>query len=148
MTTLLEVGATHVIATQEEDFLARVKEITHDQGARVHLRPIAGKGLERCPGCGFSWNHLRIRRTGAEPTPFPLFLALSKGLSVLVTHSANCLLNQSCEQRHREYVFITSRPATSSRAFHRVFSFCGNRIKPQIATMESNEQIGKIVVTV
>jgi NADPH:quinone reductase-like Zn-dependent oxidoreductase len=30
--TLAEVGATHVIATQEEDFLARVKEITGDQG--------------------------------------------------------------------------------------------------------------------
>ena len=45
--TLVEVGATHVIATQEEDFIARVKEITGGKGARVIFDPIAGKGVER-----------------------------------------------------------------------------------------------------
>ena len=43
---MVEVGATHVIATQEEDFLARVKEITGGKGARVIFDPIAGKGVE------------------------------------------------------------------------------------------------------
>ena len=43
---LREVGAKHVIATEEEDFLARVKEITGGKGARVILDPIGGKGIE------------------------------------------------------------------------------------------------------
>ena len=44
--TLAEVGAVHVIATQEENFTARVKEITGDKGARVIFDPIAGKGVK------------------------------------------------------------------------------------------------------
>src|SRR6202162_6517062 len=40
--TLVEIGATHVLATQEEDFLARVKEITDGKGARVIFAPNAG----------------------------------------------------------------------------------------------------------
>jgi NADPH:quinone reductase-like Zn-dependent oxidoreductase len=81
--TLLEVGATHVIAIQEEDFLARVKEITGGQGARVIFDPIAGKGIELLAqaaavgGTIFEYGALAL-----EPTPFPLFTALSKGLSV------------------------------------------------------------------
>src|SRR5271154_5277999 len=43
---LKEVGATHVIATEEEDFLTRVKEITGGDGARVIFDPIGGKGIE------------------------------------------------------------------------------------------------------
>jgi NADPH:quinone reductase-like Zn-dependent oxidoreductase len=43
---LQEVGATHVIATEVEDFLARVKEITDGKGTRVIFDPIEGKGVE------------------------------------------------------------------------------------------------------
>ena len=35
-----------MIATEEEDFLARLKEITGGKGARVILDPIGGKGIE------------------------------------------------------------------------------------------------------
>src|SRR6202167_1194682 len=44
--TLTEVGATHVISTQEEDFLARIKEITGGKGARVIFDPVGGKRIE------------------------------------------------------------------------------------------------------
>ncbi|WP_199272423.1 zinc-binding dehydrogenase [Paraburkholderia acidisoli] len=37
---LLDAGAHHVIATEEEDLAARVKAITHDKGARVVFDPI------------------------------------------------------------------------------------------------------------
>jgi NADPH:quinone reductase-like Zn-dependent oxidoreductase len=44
--TLAGLGAAHVIATEEEDFLARVNEITGGKGARIIFDPIAGKGVE------------------------------------------------------------------------------------------------------
>src|SRR6202795_960070 len=44
--TLREMGADHVIATAEENFLARVKEITGGNGARVTFDPVGGKGIE------------------------------------------------------------------------------------------------------
>jgi NADPH:quinone reductase-like Zn-dependent oxidoreductase len=39
---LLFLGADHVIATEEEDIVARVKEITGSKGARVIFDPVAG----------------------------------------------------------------------------------------------------------
>src|SRR6202795_1643188 len=39
---LVEVGAAHVIATAEENFVGRVKEITWGKGARVIFDPIGG----------------------------------------------------------------------------------------------------------
>ena len=42
---LLGLGADYVIVMQDEDLVARVKEITGGIGARVVLDPIAGKGL-------------------------------------------------------------------------------------------------------
>src|SRR5205823_4656314 len=44
---LLSVGADHVIATEEEDIVARVQEITGGKGARVIFDPIAGPLLEK-----------------------------------------------------------------------------------------------------
>ena len=41
----MEVGATHVIATDEEGLVARVKQITGGKGARVIFDPIGGKGI-------------------------------------------------------------------------------------------------------
>lgn len=44
---LLSLGADHVIATEEEDFVARVKAITGGKGARVIFDPVAGPFLEK-----------------------------------------------------------------------------------------------------
>ncbi len=42
---LLALGADYVIATEEEDLAARVKEITGGKGARIVFDPVAGKGI-------------------------------------------------------------------------------------------------------
>src|SRR5258708_24367528 len=81
--TLLEVGATHVIATEEEDFIARVKEITGAKGARVIFDPIGGKGIELlAQAAAYGGTIFEYGALAPEPTPFPLFTALRKGLSV------------------------------------------------------------------
>src|SRR5580698_965089 len=43
---LIKLGADHVIATDEEDYVARVAEITGGKGARVTFNPVAGPFLE------------------------------------------------------------------------------------------------------
>ena len=43
---LLELGADHVIVTDEEDLPERVNAITRGKGARIVFDPIGGKGLE------------------------------------------------------------------------------------------------------
>src|SRR5580658_4159304 len=80
---LLAFGADHVIATEEEDVVARVLEISGDEGSRVIFDPVAGPGLEKLAATAahdaiiFEYGALAM-----QPTPFPLYTALSRGLSV------------------------------------------------------------------
>jgi NADPH:quinone reductase-like Zn-dependent oxidoreductase len=81
--TLVEVGAKHVIATEEEDLLARINEITSGKGARVIFDPIGGKGIERlAQATAFHGTIYEYGALAPEPTPLPLFTALAKGLSI------------------------------------------------------------------
>jgi len=144
---LFEVGATHVIATQEEDLLARVKEITGDKGARVIFDPIAGKGVELLAqaaavgGTIFEYGALAL-----EPTPFPLFTALSKGLSVRGYTLREILSVPKLRAKAEQYVFDHVKAGNFKPRIDRVFPFA--QIVEAHRYMESNEQIGKIVVTV
>jgi NADPH:quinone reductase-like Zn-dependent oxidoreductase len=76
---LLALGADYVIATEEEDIVARVKEITGGKGARVTFDPVAGPLLEKLAdaaaigGIIFEYGWLSM-----QPTPFPLLTALVK----------------------------------------------------------------------
>jgi NADPH:quinone reductase-like Zn-dependent oxidoreductase len=145
--TLVGVGATHVIATEEEDFLARVKEITSGKGARVIFDPIAGKGIERLAqaaavgGIIFEYGAL-----AAEPTPFPLFTALGKGLSIRGYTLREILSVPKMRAPAERYVFNHVEAGDFKPRIDRVFPF--EQIVDAHRYMESNEQIGKIVVTV
>ncbi len=145
--TLLEVGAAHVIATQEEEFVARVKEITGGKGARVIFDPIAGKGVELLAqaaapgGTIFEYGAL-----APEPTPFPLFAALSKGLSVRGYTLHEVLSDPNQRATAEKYVFDHVKAGTFKPRIDRVFPL--SQIVEAHRYMESNEQIGKIVVTV
>jgi NADPH:quinone reductase-like Zn-dependent oxidoreductase len=145
--TLTEVGATHVIATKEEDLTARVKEITGDRGARVIFDPIAGKGIgllaqaAAVGGTIFEYGAL-----APEPTPFPLFTALSKGLSVRGYTLREILSVPKLRAKAEQYVFDRVKAGNFKPRIDRVFPFA--EIVEAHRYMESNEQIGKIVVTV
>ena len=145
--TLLEVGATHVIATQEEDFIAQVKEITGGKGARVIFDPIAGKGIEvlaqaaTVGGTIFEYGAL-----AGEPTPFPLFTALSKGLSIRGYTLREIFSDPKLKAKAEQYVFDHVTAGRFKPRIDRVFPFA--EIVEAHRYMESNQQIGKIVVTV
>ncbi len=74
---LLAYGAAHVVAAGEEDLAARLREIAGPQGVRVVLDPIGGPIFEALAAA--------MSRGGIlspELTPFPLFAALSKSLTL------------------------------------------------------------------
>ncbi len=144
---LTEVGATHVIATGEEDFVARVNQITGGKGARVIFDPIGGKGIELLAqaaapgGTIFEYGAL-----APEPTPFPLFLALSKGLSVRGYTLREVFADPKRKATAEKYVFDQIEAGKFKPRIDRVFPLA--KIVEAHRYMESNEQIGKIVVTV
>jgi NADPH:quinone reductase-like Zn-dependent oxidoreductase len=145
--TLTKVGANHVIAMQEEDFLARVKEITGGNGARVIFDPISGKGIELLAqaaaqgGTIFEYGALAL-----EPTPFPLFTALAKALSVRGYTLREIFADPKLMAKAEKYVFDRVAAGEFKPRIDRVFPFA--QIVEAHRYMESNEQIGKIVVKV
>jgi NADPH:quinone reductase-like Zn-dependent oxidoreductase len=144
---LAEVGANHVIATQEEDFLARVKEITGGKGARVIFDPIGGKGIELlAKAAALDGTVYEYGALAPEPTPFPLFTALGKGLSVRGYTVREILSDPKRKPKAVQYVFDHLEAGTFKPRIARVFPFA--QIVEAHRYMESNEQIGKIVVKV
>jgi NADPH:quinone reductase-like Zn-dependent oxidoreductase len=144
---LTKLGADHVIATDEEDYVARVAEITRGKGARVTFDPIAGPFLEKLAeaaqpgGIIFAYGAL-----SGQPTPFPLLTALPKGL---------CVRGYTL----MEFTRVPEKLAIAKKYVHD--RLADGRFHPKIAKtfpfaqtvaayryLESNAQIGKVVVTV
>lgn len=143
---LIDAGAKHVIATDEQDSVKEILRITHGKGARVVFDPVGGPTLAKLTramakqGVLFLYGAL-----SSEPTPLPLFDVLSKWITI------------------RGYVMmeITNDPAR----FAKVKAFVNDgladgSLKPVIAKifplseiveahryLESNQQVGKVVVT-
>ena len=145
---LLEAGAAHVIATAEEDLVARVMEITGGKGARLVFDPIGGKGLEALAaatahgGIIFEYGAL-----AAEPTPYPLFTALSGQLWIRGYTLFEVVANPELFAAAKQYVY----DHLAARHFHPRVDQKTFKLDEMVEAhryMESNAQIGKIVVTV
>ena len=146
-TTLVEVGAAHVIATEEEDFIGRITQITGGKGARVIFDPIAGKGVELlAQAAALGGTIFEYGALASGPTPFPLFAALSKGLSIRGYTLREVLSVPKLRAKAEQYVFDHVQAGSFKPRIDRVFPFA--EIVEAHRYMESNEQIGKIVVTV
>jgi NADPH:quinone reductase-like Zn-dependent oxidoreductase len=146
-TTLVEVGAAHVIATEEEDFIGRITQITGGKGARVIFDPIAGKGVELlAQAAALGGTIFEYGALASGPTPFPLFAALSKGLSIRGYTLREVLSVPKLRAKAEQYVFDHVQAGSFKPRIDRVFPFA--KIVEAHRYMESNEQIGKIVVTV
>lgn len=144
---LLAQGATHVVATQEEDLVERVMEITDGKGARCAFDPVGGPYVETLAtalgerGILFVYGGL-----SEQPTPYPHWQCAFKGLSMRGWVASE----------------IWNHPHRFENAKHRILQGLeSGHLKPVIAKefkglesipeaneyLESNQQIGKVVVT-
>jgi NADPH:quinone reductase-like Zn-dependent oxidoreductase len=144
---LLDAGAAHVISTDEQDLVKEIMSLTDGKGARVIFDPVGGPTFAKLTqatahqGILFLYGAL-----STDPTPLPLFDVLSKWVTI------------------RGYVLmeITSDPARLEKAKTFVAEgLADGSLKPIVAKtfpldeiveahryLESNQQIGKVVVTV
>ena len=157
---LLALGADHVIVTDEEDLVARVKDITGGVGARIIFDPIAGPLLDKlaeaaAPGATiFEYGWL----SGA-PSPFPPVLAMQKALNIrgywlaeitvpelLNGHGTAGLADPQRLARAKSYVYNRVKTGQLKPKIAKPFPF--EDVVQAYQYMESNEQVGKIVVNV
>ena len=144
---LLDAGAAHVIATEEQDLVAEAKKLTGGKGARVVFDPVGGPTVARLTMAMAEYGILfQYGALSPEPTPLPLMEVLGKSLTI------------------RGYVLfeITEVPQRLDRAKKFIVDgLAAGKLKPVLAKtfpldqiveahryLESNQQVGKIVVTV
>ncbi len=143
---LLDAGADHVIVTDKEDMAATMKEITAGKGASIVFDPVAGPFLEQLAQA--AGQGARIFEYGAlstSPTPFPLFDALAKGLTIRGYTLFEIAADP--EKLARGKQFITEGLASGALQPIIARTFTLDEIVEAHRFMESNKQIGKIVVT-
>ena len=146
---LTKLGADYVIATEEEDLVARVNEITDGAGARVIFDPVAGPFVEKLAeaaqpgGIIFQYGALSM-----QPTPLPLFPVLTKGLWIRgytlleFTHSPDPKKLDIA----KKYVYDWLADGRFVPKIAKTFPFA--QTAEAYRYLESNAQVGKIVVTV
>ena len=143
---LLAFGADHVIVTDEEDLVARVNQITSSKGARIIFDPIGGKILDSL-AVAASKNGI-IFEYGAlapEPTPYPLFTALSKFLTIRAYTLFEVAANPAEYAKASKYIYDHLAAGNFKVIIDKTFPF--SEIAAAHRYLESNAQIGKIVVT-
>ncbi len=144
---LLEAGADHVIVTNEEDLVERVMAITSGNGARIVFDPVAGPLLDKLAeataqaGVIFEYGAL-----SPEPTPFPLWPAIAKGLIVRGYTLFEIVQDAEKLSRGKRYVREGLESGALKPIIDRTFPL--DAIADAHRYMESNRQQGKIVVTV
>jgi len=145
--TLLEAGADQVIATEEEDLAKRVKEVTAGKGANLVFDPVAGKFLELLAAAAA--RGAQIIEYGAlalEPTPYPLFAAISKGLVIRGYTLFEFATDPATRKVGEQYIFDQLQKRKLHPRVDKIFPL--SEIVEAHRYMESNQQTGKIVVTV
>jgi NADPH:quinone reductase-like Zn-dependent oxidoreductase len=150
-TQLLELGADHVIVTGDEDLPARVNAITNGKGARIIFDPIGGNGLEMLAAAAApSGIIFEYGIMADEPTPYPLHLALKKHLTVKAYTLFEVVSNPDEYPdeflKAKQYVLNGVVRGDFKPVISRTFRL--ENIVEAHRYMESNAQIGKIVVTV
>jgi NADPH:quinone reductase-like Zn-dependent oxidoreductase len=140
-------GADHVIASDNEDLVTRVKEITGGKGARIIFDPVAGPFIEKL-AMAAAYNGILIEygALSSEPTPFPLFSALRSGLTIRGYTLRELQNDQALLAAAKKYVYDRLKDGRFVPKIARMFTL--DQIKEAFEYMESNAQVGKIVVTV
>jgi len=143
---LFEAGAPHVIASADEDLAVRLDEITSGQGVRVVLDPIGGPLFEPLTAA-MARSGILIEYGGLspEPTPFPLFTVLSKSLTLRGYLVHEIVSDPARLAAAKAFILDGLESGALRPVIARTFPF--EQIVEAHRFMESNEQFGKIVVT-
>lgn len=144
---LLDAGAAHVIASAEENLAARLNEITGPQGVRVVLDAIGGPIFEPLTAA-MSRGGILIEYGGLsrEPTPFPLPAVLAKTLTLRGYLVHEITGNPVKLEAAKAFILEGLEVGTLKPIIDRTFAF--DQIVEAHRYLESNEQFGKIVVTI
>lgn len=144
---LREHGAAHVVATEEEDLVARVMEITDGKGARTAFDPVGGPYVDTLAqalaprGILFIYGGL-----SEQPTPYPHWPCAMKGLSMRGWVASEIWNHPHRYQAAQEKILAGLAGGHLKPVIARTFNGL-EQIRTANEFLESNQQVGKVVVT-
>jgi NADPH:quinone reductase-like Zn-dependent oxidoreductase len=144
---LLEVGAADVIVTEKESIPTRVEAMTNGRGADMVFDPVGGPALnDLAEACGPYAQIFVYGALSPEATPFPLLPALSKGLTLRGYTLFEFIRN--ADKLAQAVSFIENGLEQGSLKPTIAKTFALADIVAAHRYLESNQQFGKVVVTV
>ena len=144
---LKQQGAAHVIATEEEDLVARTMDITLGKGARCAFDPVGGPYVETLASALAERGILFVYGGLSEqPTPYPHWPCAVKGASMRGWVASEIWSHPHRYQRAQEVILAGLACGALKPVIARSFPL--EQITEANAYLESNQQVGKVVVTV
>jgi NADPH:quinone reductase-like Zn-dependent oxidoreductase len=141
---LREAGAHAAIASDTENVAVRVMALTGGKGARVIFDPIGGPGVAAlAEAAAQDCDYVIYGALSFDPTPFPVALSFARRLAMRTfsldpaaqdLECSKALIREGVANGHLRPIIDTTFPL--------------ERVADAYRRMESNQQIGKIVVTV
>jgi NADPH:quinone reductase-like Zn-dependent oxidoreductase len=140
-------GAPHVLATAEGDVVAEVRRITGGKGARAAFDPVGGPFIEKLAECMADEGIVFVYGgLSGQPTPYPHWPAALKGLSIR-GWVASAIWNKPERFARVTQVILQGLAVGHLKpVISRTFPL--KQIVEAHRYLESNQQVGKIVVTV
>jgi NADPH:quinone reductase-like Zn-dependent oxidoreductase len=144
---LRDAGAEHVVVTDEQDLVEEIRRITGGKGARVVFDPVGGptvaklvKAMSRL-GILFLYGAL-----SPEPTPVPVLEVLGQSLTIRGYILMEITGDPARMERGKRFVVEGLADGSLKPIIARTFPF--EQIVEAHRYLESNQQFGKVVVTV
>lgn len=141
---LLALGADHVIVTDADNLVARVGEITGGKGARIVFDPIGGDGINRLAQATANGGTLFLYgMLSGQPTPFPM-AAFGRRIA-MYGYTFGELRDTPHWEQMKRYILDHLADGFFKPEIARSFPFA--ETVAAYRYLESNEQIGKVVIT-
>jgi NADPH:quinone reductase-like Zn-dependent oxidoreductase len=143
---LHEVGAEHVIATQEQDVVAEVMRITNGNGARVAFDPVGGSDFLKLISALTNQGIVYIYGALSEDnTPIPV-LEMIRKMPTVKGYSVRLVTGDDARRKVAvEYVAEGLASGALKPLIDRIFKF--DDMVEVHRYLENSGQFGKIVVT-
>jgi NADPH:quinone reductase-like Zn-dependent oxidoreductase len=144
---LKKLGAKHVIATEESDLVQEVQRITGGKGARIIFDPVGGPDVDKLAQAAAEEGIIIIYGgLSGQATPYPHWPAALKSLS-LRGWVASAIWNKPDRfARYRDLILHGLADGHLKPVIAKTFHL--SEIVEANRYLESNQQVGKIVVTV
>jgi NADPH2:quinone reductase len=152
---LLDAGAHYVIMTGEESLVTRIKEITRDKGVDLIFDPVAGQSLPTiAEAVAWGGQIILYGALGGRATPYPLATGFARNftLRTFLVYNYSGLpdfgipRDEAAFARAVKFIQLNLAKGILKPLIAKTFPL--NRIRQAHEYMQSNRQLGKIVVVV